>query len=311
MDTCPVCSWPFSNGNFKLVAYPVKSREHDRDETPDSIRFCGRCGLGVASPPFSGEKLDELYVQGKYWQKRGQETSLRIFPVPFGLAQTRWRLIEKSIAQSKRIKKVRVLDIGAGHGYIGLVASASRNVSVGRYDAVEPDPVMRQYLQNLWKAWERKQRLSFVDSIEQTTGNYDIVVLSHILEHARDPLYLVKSAVARLSTKGLLFIDVPNQDYLFKEDVFPHNLFFSLPSLRFLLEKEPLEIISIGTWGRNMYKSPLHTNAPRSLKIIGEIAGRSGAFLPGKFLVPFYAWYFGVNSMDTNGTWIRALCRRK
>lgn len=310
-DNCPICSWTFSNGSFKSATYPIKTDEHSQGTMPTTIRFCGRCGVGVAFPPLSEEELAELYAQGEYWHKASSEPSLKVFPVPFGLAQARWKLIEKSLPQSKKVGGIRILDVGAGHGYMGLVASKSHNVAINQYAAVEADPAMRQYLQKIWKAWRCKPELDVTTSIEQTTGEYDVSVLSHILEHVQEPLSLIKLVVARLSPGGLLFLDVPNQDYLFKEDVFPHILFFSPSSLRFLLGKEPLEIISIGTWGRNMYKSPLHAKAPRSIKLTGRMVQRFYSFLPSRFLVCFYAWYFGVNHMDISGTWVRALCRRK
>ena len=136
-------------------------------------------------------------------------------------------------------------------------------------------------------------------------------MLSHILEHLQNTSSLLKSAKSLLSPKGLLFVDVPNQDYLFKNDVFPHNIFFSLASLKFLLEKEQLEIVSIGIWGRSMYESPSYARAPIIIKLLGKLVGLSNRFLPNKFLVSFYSWYFSVNHVNVDGTWIRALCRQK
>jgi SAM-dependent methyltransferase len=311
MDNCPVCASAFSSENIKSVAYPALPANNSQAKIPKVIRFCGHCGAGMAFPPLPASEIDALYTRGEYWRQEGTEPSSRIFPVPFGLARARWKIIEKFLVQSGTVNGIRLLDIGAGQGYIGLMASTSRRIATAEYTAVEADPAMRQYLQKLWQARKYKPALSTLPSLGQATGDYEVVVLSHLLEHVGDPLSLLSSAVARLSPGGILFVDVPNQDYLFKKDVFPHLLFFSPSSLRFLLERESLEIISIGVWGRNMFKSPLYFKAPGGMKLIGEIVSRPGFLLPVSFLERFYAWYFGVNSMNDRGTWVRAVCRRK
>ncbi len=304
MDACPACSWQFQEGNFKSVDYPTPVKK----ELPATIRFCGQCGLGIASPMPSPESLEKLYC-GEYWQKANAATS-PLYPVPFALARARWRLIEESLKQTGKAKNLRVLDIGAGHGYIGLVASAPK-AAIEKYTAVEPDASLRQYMSNIWRNNRLKSGLEVVDSIDKVNGQFDVVVLSHILEHLPDPLAFLSTATEHLSAEGLLFVDVPNQDYLFRQDVFPHLLFFSPASLRHLLEKLSFHIIDISVWGRDMHRSPSNPNAPKILKLLGGIVQRAYPLLPQKLKVSFYAWYFGVNQNTTNGTWLRALCRKQ
>ncbi|MCP4608402.1 MAG: methyltransferase domain-containing protein [Planctomycetes bacterium] len=311
MDTCPICKWNFSDGDFESIPYPGKGQQHSQVQIPTSIRFCGECGTGIAHPTISDKTADKLYAQGEYWKQSTKKLPIKTFPVPFGLAQARWRLIEESLRQSEPEHEIRLLDIGAGHGYLGLVASLNPNVSLVEYHAIEPDPAMQQYLQNMWTKKGCNQSLTVTASMDQITGLYDVVVLSHVLEHLQDPSSLINSATALLSSKGLLFVDVPNQDHLFRNNVFPHIVFFSPSSLRFVLEKEQLGIIHLETWGRNMYKSPSHIKAPLKMKIIGGMIRLTHKFLPSKFLIHFYAWYFGGNKMNAEGTWIRALCKRK
>lgn len=311
MESCPVCSLPFKEGDLEQTPYPSGKRQRGKDQLPAKIRFCSNCGAGVASPPISVQLADELYARGDYWKQSNRKTSLKIFPVPYGLAQARWRLIERSVGQGNNGSPVKLLDIGAGHGYLGLVACLSSKMEVSEYHAVEPDSVMRQYMHDIWAKRGCKQKLNIMTSADEAVDKYDLVVLSHVLEHVQDPGSFLRSARILTSKGGLLFIDVPNQDHLFKSDVFPHNIFFSVSSLKNLLETESLEVISVGVWGRSRYKSPSYANAPRSMRLIGRTVKMPGRFLPAKILVGFYAWYFGMNDMNADGTWMRVLCRVK
>ncbi|MBM3132056.1 MAG: methyltransferase domain-containing protein, partial [Chloroflexi bacterium] len=294
MDTCPVCSWDFSTGEFKVIPYPSGTRPKIAGQVPTTIRFCGRCGVGLACPPISGEATEGLYSQGEYWKQTQSGVSLRILPVPFALAQARWRLIEGSVAEHAGSRAIRVLDIGAGHGYLGLVAAAKGSVRLGEYCAVEPDPTMRQYLNHMWASRGCKATLVTLPSLDDVTGSCDAVVLSHVLEHVDAPLSFVESAAGCLSREGVLFVDVPNQDHLFKRDVFPHAIFFSVQSLGLLLERAGLESLSIGVWGRDMYGSPLCDRAPVTRKLVGKAIGVSSKALPVGLSVRVYSWYFGM-----------------
>lgn len=310
MDNCPICSWNFSKGDFKFLKYPTifKNTEEKR---PETIRFCSRCGLGIAFPPISEEMISELYTGGSYWQGITLSTSLRTFPVPFGLAKARWKIIEQYLLKLDKTKAIKILDVGAGHGCIGLVASNNRYFSLIKYTAVEPDFMMRQHLGKVWERWDIKSDLETTDLISHVSDKYyDVVVLSHILEHVKYPRATLELALSFLTLDGVLFIDVPNQDYLFKKDVFPHNLFFSLSSLNHLLLAESIEIVSLDVWGRDMFKSPLSYKAPVGMKLICEMIKEYERILPDEFLVNFYNWYFGFSKRTPNGTWIRALCQK-
>ncbi len=309
MTSCPVCKDNILTEKDALP-YPA-GLSNTRKIVPNAIRLCGRCGVGVAFPPVSEEEMSRLYTGGEYWGTKNLNTSLKNFAVPFGLARSRWKLIEEYLISLSRTRGIRILDIGAGQGCLGLVASSSCQISVSQYIAVEPDSHMVQNLQEIWNKWRPITKLTVISSIDGLTDSYDVVVLSHVLEHLVNPLLFLRSAVALLTSKGLLYADVPNQDFLFKKDVFPHMLFFSPKSLKFLLEQEPLEMISMKVCGRKMRSSPLGVQPPATLRTIQKAIGLLYKFLPGKLLVQYYSWYFGMNHLNEDGTWIRALCRKK
>lgn len=91
-------------------------------------------------------------------------------------------------------------------------------------------------------------------------GPWDMVILSHVLEHFSDPVGLLQSAVDQLVAGGLLVIEVPND----RAGIIPingpdepHLTFFTESTLRQLLERvSRYELVEIFTAG------PLNT--PRS-----------------------------------------------
>jgi 2-polyprenyl-3-methyl-5-hydroxy-6-metoxy-1,4-benzoquinol methylase len=99
----------------------------------------------------------------------------------------------------------RVLDIGAGGGqWLELAREAGWQVA-----AAEPDPVACQRI--ISKGMEA--RPSADDWIDEA-GSFDVVTMSHVIEHVHDPHQLLISAFSLLRPGGLLYVDTPNIDAL-------------------------------------------------------------------------------------------------
>ena len=114
-----------------------------------------------------------------------------------------------------------VLDVGAGPGL--LQRALRRTGQAVNYHAIEPDAdcwprLMREGAVKIWTGLRECDKRSF-----------DLVVLSHVLEHVGDPLDFLEGVSGLSSTGGSIFIEVPNQDYLHKNNLGTHLLFFSHP----------------------------------------------------------------------------------
>ena len=306
MITCPICSWAFEESKCKAVPYPAESSTTIKNRFK-AIIFCENCGVGIALPLVANEELEKFYAQGHYWgHSRVDVLSPKEYPVPYALALSRWGLIESLLEGTTR--PVSILDIGAGHGFLGMAAAKSQKFYLKKYACVEQDKALVESVRKTWQVYFSDHAVEIESHVDLVDGEFDCIVFSHVLEHQTNPKKLLETALKRLAAGGFIFIDVPNQDYLFKSDVFPHMLFFSTSNLRFLLEGCGLTVNLLACYGHNMNRSPMnYKNRSRFHKLAIEIITRTKAAIPETILLSFFTWYFGMSAQNDNGTWIRAV----
>jgi SAM-dependent methyltransferase len=91
-----------------------------------------------------------------------------------------------------------------------------------------------------------------IDSYINTNLQFDVVIISHVLEHVSDPIEFLKLMTLKLREGGVLYIDVPCLDHLHKELDEPHLLFFDKNSMNILLEKLDFNKIEINYFGQQI-----------------------------------------------------------
>ena len=304
---CPVCSEKFGAEESKSVPYQTE-KFFTGAQRPRSICFCPKCGVGVGVPVLNDEKISELYSEGGYWGNSDFKIFLPKYnPGHYALAKARWSFVEPFLQK----KSISILDIGAGHGFFGIAALESRAIALKEYCAIEQDVIFQGSLKRTWGRHFPQVKLQVEESLEKITGKYDLIIFSHILEHLYHPKDMLKIAVEKLAEDGLLFIDLPNQDYIFKRDVFPHVLFFNISCLKQLFQKSELNIKSISCYGRDMDRSPMHyKNEKKTWKQVEKVVYKARYILPLTLSTAFFDWYLGGNKQNSNGTWIRAVVQK-
>ncbi|MDX2346784.1 MAG: class I SAM-dependent methyltransferase [Legionella sp.] len=202
------------------------------------INFCEHCELGqVEHSSIAEEQLNEYYAytyrdKAKLGADDGSEYRKKFL---IAKAEGQAKLINKYVV-SKKIKKI--FEFGAGYGY-NLAAVGKTFPSAELYtneldQTIDKLPGVRKY---------------------QSTLKYDLIVMSHVLEHLIFPEKVLQKMIVNLQKDGILFIEVPNEQATVKNAssfVEPHITFFNLNSLKSLIEKnfnEELEILYIGTAG--------------------------------------------------------------
>ena len=310
---CNNCYTSFDSRSETLLDYPCLGVKIDNVEIPSRIIVCKNCNIGKADPMLDEASLDAIYNHSLYWLDTTQkEISKKSFPTAFALADSRWNLIKKYIKDNTNIE---LLDIGAGLGCLGIIAQEDKKNSLSKYIAVDSDSGMLKNLSDYWSTNQIHSDLIATTDITKYNNSSDVIVLSHVLEHVYDPESFLKNALDMLKEDGILFIDVPNQDYLFKSNVFPHISFFSIESLTILLERLELEILDIDIWGRSYRNSPLNNKMKHfsyyKNYFFGQIFAKIFMFLGEKYHIRFYGWLFGSNLRSHDGTWIRCIVQRK
>jgi SAM-dependent methyltransferase len=173
-------------------------------------------------------------------------------------ARRLFRRFSSSIAQGS------LLDIGAGEG----VASAEAVRRGFTVRACEPSPQgARLFAQRL--GFEPDRTFFDVDYAEKNRGNFDVALLSHVLEHTPDPNSFVQNICTVLKPGGSVIVAVPLfgsilTSFMGKKDFFVtppvHLTYFSLAGLAGLLNRNGFEVVASYTSSKvNMerYKTTL------------------------------------------------------
>lgn len=120
----------------------------------------------------------------------------------------------------------------AGPGYGEFAEYWMQQNPVNKYIALETDSTLHSRLKGLNIHLINNSSKGVEDDIP-----VDLVIMSHVLEHTLDPVGFIKSMTARLKSGGILFIEVPCQDFKYKNEDEPHVLFFDKTPMKKVLEK--------------------------------------------------------------------------
>lgn len=225
--TCPVCASPRLTRVLTLTYHGSVS---GRDLRVELMR-CGHCGLGFLDPMPSWSFLTEEIYNETYseydtgWASRPRSRVGRIvgscFPHSFH------RLIPESPGAA--------LDVGCGNGY-WMNKLASLGWRVSGLDISEST------VRNL-KGLGLDVRAGNVEFCDLEENSYDLVMLSAVLEHLREPRRALENVWRALRPGGRIIVNVPNFDSvefkMFRQDwslfAIGHLHYFSPRSLSLLL----------------------------------------------------------------------------
>jgi SAM-dependent methyltransferase len=229
VSECPLCA-------------STRSRVFDQRRFHDLEvvnRFCMNCGLVYQSPRMTAEESAAFYAEEyRLLQEGSRDPTLRNMNAQKERARLMLEFIRPTIPAVSRH-----LDIGCSLGILlQQIKSSYQDQAVG----VEPGEAHRQYAV--------KEGLTVFPSLNDLASNgqarFDLISLSHVLEHLYNPVgYLTHLREALMTPQGWLLLEVPN---LYAHDSFEvaHLYAFSPHTLREILSRSGFEIVRFKKHGR-------------------------------------------------------------
>lgn len=189
-SSCPWCKEP-SGLSFR-------SKDYNRRITDEIFDFycCPSCKLIFLSPIPS--ELSKYYPN-----------TYHSFPNSYEqLAATAQRERYKIDIVKKFSSKGRLLEIGPSYGGFAFLAKqAGFEVEV-----LEMDSICCKYIEDI--VGIKAINSSNPSEVLRGAGQYDVVVLWHVLEHLIDPMMTLRTIAELLLPRGILIVATPNPDSL-------------------------------------------------------------------------------------------------
>ena len=194
---CPICGEEdveiLHKQDFVLPEGHPLSKGYD-------VVCCDRCGFVYADTTVSQQDYDIFYSRlSKYEDKK---TGTGGGDSPWDAA--RLKKTAECIAEFLPDKNARILDIGCANG--GLLGCL-RELGYHNLCGLDPSPICVETTKQNYGIEAYAGSLS---NLPQNLGVFDVVILSHVLEHIQDLKFSANLISQLIQTSGYLYVEVPN-----------------------------------------------------------------------------------------------------
>ncbi len=213
---------------------------------------CGRCGLVAMNPrPTAAESA--AYYAAEYWTGRAGDDGARRRKqgrqAGFILDFLERRLGRDGGTPLPELSQI--LEVGSSFGMtlrrvgdrVARLGGAATlyGIEPGEH-AVAAAPDAYRHIRLLGRSWEELEGA--------TEPTFDLVIVSHVLEHLDDPVRAAAAVSRRLAPGGALFVEVPNF-YGHPSVEYAHNYCFTETSLRNALGRAGLSVAALEVNGHD------------------------------------------------------------
>lgn len=229
---CPICG----GKEFEVLA------KTDRYSMGISTSGCAQCGLVMTNPRPDDATMEDFYR----FHYRNYYESVEVPDLQYIRKihkDVRARYTADYLEGSGVLDKARrVLDFGCGEGSLLKELSARRPGL--ETEAVEPGEAFREFAREYAGC---KVYAGLESLLEDSSGDFDLVIVNHVLEHLLLPNEILESLAGLISESGCLFLDVPAiEGYRSIESLhIGHMYHFSENTLRALAESTGYRVKSI------------------------------------------------------------------
>lgn len=217
---CPICKGQEIAGAKRLGTLDVTPGPvRGKGLGPDlfDLVCCPGCELIFLTPLPPQEMLDALYIHSSQFDGsdyRGSRANVILGNYRWWLRAIRTRQMMRSCPQwlwnvlkrgAVRYEAARVLEIGSGLSWMSRAAKSldDRTTTVAQdisSEAATSCPWVDRY---------------FVGTLEskaeeiQALGPYDVISMTHVIEHLPDPVQVLRRCCALLAARGVVFVNAP------------------------------------------------------------------------------------------------------
>ena len=224
LKDCKLCSRPVRARSLGRAASGVEFDFMGLRRGGNQFDFCAHCSVLFMNPQPTEEELSSLY-SGSYWEKKQTLNSHK------SLLQKQFRralVFARELERSGVDKDGRILEIGSGFG--GVCWALGQLLKMEPV-AMEPDPVARDFQKALGVTILEEASIKRMVS---GGHRFDVVILSHVLEHVLDPRDLVRQAFLMVKPSGTVLIEVPHGNFVIDGSI-QHPFVFTRYALESLL----------------------------------------------------------------------------
>jgi 2-polyprenyl-3-methyl-5-hydroxy-6-metoxy-1,4-benzoquinol methylase len=161
------------------------------------------------------------------------------------ISQSRSELLVSSLHQKIKVSKnAKILDFGCGGGaLLSEFRKISQNYQLFGIDYEENNKYFKNYID---------QEIYYLgNDIDKCHIKFDIVIMSHVLEHLTEPMNFLQSIKKNMNENSILNIRVPNIiNNIIDLIVSDHVFHFSVESLQYNLINAGYEIIGFDDYSR-------------------------------------------------------------
>lgn len=210
----------------------TETSDKDRNGLPHRVVICKSCGLIRSDPRltdhsyelfYSSDLYRKLYTPGNFLEMADQKLT--------GLNS---KYIFKQLSPSFRGKQgLEILEFGCGGGW-NLIHFTNAGHRVTGYD-YSPALVEKgkSYGLNL-----------HVGTCKDVEGEYDAIILNHVVEHFTDLPNSMASLIKHLKPGGLMYIGVPDMDHYGKKQLQnAHVFFFTSATFQYYMSQCGLRLV--------------------------------------------------------------------
>jgi 2-polyprenyl-3-methyl-5-hydroxy-6-metoxy-1,4-benzoquinol methylase len=206
-EPCPICR----KNNIKIKKFDGIKDPYDSVEGKFFFNKCLNCENLYIGNPLSKDKIEKAYSKNYGAYKK------------MSFDKIRNHLIEKKVKRLLKNfprKKVKVLEIGAGEGIYAKYFKKYGHESI----ATDIDEESMKRLSDVGI----KTKVGDFQSIK-FKDKFDIIIMSHVIEHFYNPKKIVKKLKGLLTENGIVYLKTPNSDFLFLDKLKNHTYVFDAP----------------------------------------------------------------------------------